>query len=458
VAEDRLHRTWLHSDRLLPARFLRPVLRFTQVEAAGGIVLLAAVVAALIWANLPGGESYRRFWDTPVSIDLGTFGLHETLGGLVTHGLMTLFFFVVGLEIKREMVRGELRDRRTALLPVLAALGGMAVPAAIYLAFVGGGTGARGWAVPVATDIAFSLGVLSLLGARVPLGARLFLLTLAVADDIGGIAVIAFAYTDYLEAWWLLASLGALALVWAAARAGVRSLAFQVPAAVAVWFCLLESGVHPTVGGVALAFLTPAAAYYSDPEYRDRARRLLDRYDMAAAAAHGPERLDEDALALSAVARESVAPLDRLERALHPWTSFVVVPLFALANSGIRFAGIDIGAALTHPVTLGTAVGLVAGKLIGISAFTWLAVRLGWGRLPHGTGWRQVIGVAAVAGIGFTVALFIDGLAFADPALADRARLGIFTGSLAAGVLGYLVLRSAPEPPGGQGGANHLPG
>ena len=322
-------------------------------------------MAALVWANLPGGESYQRFWGTPIDLTLGPLALHETLQGLVDHGLMTLFFFVVGLEIKRELVRGELRDLKTAALPVLAALGGMLIPALIYLAFVGGGEAARGWAVPVATDIAFSLGVLSLLGSRVPLGARLFLLTLAIADDIGGIVVIAVAYTAGLSAWWLLGALGSLALVWAAGRAGVRSPAFYVPAAFAAWLCLLQSGVHPTLSGVALAFLTPAASFYTDEEYRDRARRILTRHEAAAASPYGGERLDEDALTLAAVARESVAPLDRLERALHPWTSFVIVPLFALANSGVRFTGMDLGAAVTHPVTLGTGLGLLAGQAGG---------------------------------------------------------------------------------------------
>jgi len=447
MAEDRLHRTWLHSDRFLPTRFLRPALRFTHVEAAGGLVLLAGAVAALVWANLPGGGSYERFWETRLDLTLGPLALHETLRGFVDHGLMTLFFFVVGLEIKRELVRGDLRDPRTAALPVLAAVGGMVVPAAIFLAFVGGGEAARGWGVPVATDIAFSLGVLSLLGSRVPVGARLFLLTLAITDDIGGIVIIAVAYTGGLSVWWLLGSLGALAAVWGANRAGVRSLAFYGPAAFAAWLCLLESGVHATLSGVALALLTPAASFYSDEEYRDRARRILAGHEGAAAASHGAERIDEDALILAAVARESVAPLDRIERALHPWSSFLVVPLFALANSGVRFAGTDLGEAVTHPVTLGTALGLLVGKLLGISAFTWLAVRLGWGRLPKHATWRHIAGVAAVAGIGFTVALFIAGLAFTDPLLADRAKLGIFAGSILAGVAGYLILRSAPPAP-----------
>jgi NhaA family Na+:H+ antiporter len=322
----------------------------------------------------------------------------------------------------------------------------MLVPAAVYLGFVGGGEAARGWAVPVATDIAFSLGVLSLLGTRVPVGARLFLLTLAIADDIGGIVIIAAVYTSGLAAWWLLGAIAALAAVWAANRAGVRSLAFYGIAAFAAWLCLLESGVHATLSGVALALLTPATSFYTDEAYRDRARRILGRHETAAASVHGGERIDEDALTLATVARESVAPLDRLERALHPWSSFLVVPLFALANSGVRFSGMDLGAAVTHPVTLGTALGLLVGKLVGISAFAWLAVRLGWGRLPRQVGWRHVAGVAAVAGIGFTVALFISGLAFSDPHLADQAKLGIYAGSILAGGLGYVVLRTAPAP------------
>ncbi|MBS1196079.1 MAG: nhaA, partial [Actinobacteria bacterium] len=388
--------TGLHSARFLPTRSLRPVRRSPRVEAAGGRVLLAAAAAALVWANLPGGESYHRFWETPADFTLGPLALHETLRGLVDHGLMTLFFFVVGLEIKREMVRGELRDFKTAALPILAAVGGMLVPAAVYLGFVGGGEAARGWAVPVATDIAFSLGVLSLLGTRVPVGARLFLLTLAIADDIGGIVIIAAVYTSDLAVWWLVGAIAALAVVWAANRAAVRSLAFYGIAAFAAWLCLLESGVHATLSGVALALLTPATSFYTDEAYRE--------------------------------------------------SSFLVVPLFALANSGVRFSGMDLGAAVTHPVTLGTALGLLVGKLVGISAFAWLAVRLGWGRLPREVGWRHVAGVAAVAGIGFTVALFISGLAFSDPHLADQAKLGIYAGSILAGGLGYLVLRTAPAP------------
>lgn len=408
-------------------------------------MLLAATIAALVWANLPFTDSYERFWQSPVDIGIGAAVLHETLRGLVNDGLMTIFFFVVGLEIKREMVHGELRDPKTAALPVLAALGGMVIPAAIYLGFAAGTGASHGWAIPVATDIAFALGVLALLGNRVPVGARLFLLTLAIADDIGGILVIAVAYTDQVRVWWLLGSVATLVLVWGAGRVKVRALSFYCLAALAAWLCLLESGVHATLSGVALAFLTPAAALYGDEQYRDRARRILGRYETDVAAPHGHERVDQAALALAAIARESVSPLDRLDRALHPWSSFAVVPIFALANAGIRFAGIDLAEAATHPVTLGVALGLLAGKVIGVTGFTWLAVRLGWGRLPRATGWRHVVGLAAVAGIGFTVALFIAGLAFTDPLLADQAKLGIFAGSILAGLLGYLILRLSPH-------------
>ena len=450
MPDDRLHSTWLHSGRFLPARFLRPVQRFLQVEAAGGIALLVMAGAALAWANLPFGETYARFWGTELRVALGPVHLQLTLQELVNDGLMVIFFFVIGLEIKRELLHGNLRDARTAALPVLAAVGGVLAPAAIYLAFNAGGPAGHGWAVPVATDIAFSAGLLALLGRRVPLGARLFLLTLAVADDIIGIVVIAVFYAQGIDFVWLGGAAAGLAVMWGANRVGIRALPFYGLLAFAAWLCLHESGIHAALAGVAFAALTPSGSYYTDAEYRRRAGAVLGGYEREARAPHGEERIDESALTLSAVARESVPPLDRMERALLPWSSFVVAPIFALANSGVRFAGLDAAGAATHPVTLGVAVGLVAGKLTGISAFTWLAVRLGWGRLPPATGWRHVIGLAAVAGIGFTVALFVAAIAFTDPVLADRAKLGIFAGSLAAGIIGYLVLRASPPLPPGE--------
>jgi len=440
---DREHITWIHSDRPIPARFVRPLLRFTRIESAGGIALLAAAAAALIWANLPFGGSYERFWETPVNLTIGSFHLDESIRIVVNDALMVLFFFVVGLEIKRELVAGDLRDPKTAALPAIAALGGMIFPALIYVAFTAsGGEGVHGWGIPMATDIAFAVGVVSLLGTRVPIGGKLFLLALAIADDIGAITVIAVFYTETLALGYLAAALGGLGLMYLAQRVHVRSLVFYVPLGIAVWFLLFESGVHATLAGVAIALVTPATAMYEDSQYHDRATRLLARYDFDAVAPQAAERIDFDALALSAVARESVAPLDRVEDALHPWSSFVIVPIFALANAGVRFAGVDLVAAITHPIALGVAVGLLAGKIVGITAFTWLAVRLGLGTLPRGISWRHVIGLAAVAGIGFTVSLFVAGLAFDTIELADRAKTGIFAGSAVAGIIGFIVLRS----------------
>jgi NhaA family Na+:H+ antiporter len=446
--EQRLHRTWLHSDRAVPSRFVRPALRFTHIEASGGVVLLLAAVVALLWANAPFGESYTTFWETHLKIEIGSFHFDESLKLLVNDALMAIFFFVVGLEVKRELVVGELNTRKKAMLPAIAALGGMIVPALIYVAFAAssGGEASRGWGIPMATDIAFSVGVISLLGRRVPVGAKLFLLALAIADDIGAIVVIAIFYTASLAYGWLAAALVGFGVIWLANRVGIRSMAFYSVAAIVVWFFVLESGVHATLAGVALGLMTPVFAMYSDEDYRRRATWILDRYDMDAASPQAPDRLDENALTLASIARESVAPLERLEHTLHPWSSFVIVPLFALANAGVRFEGFDFVETVTSGVALGVAVGLVVGKLFGISIATWLAVRFGLGELPKRTTWSHVIGLAALAGIGFTVSLFITELAFTEELVAAEAKVGIFLGSAIAGVFGYLVLRRQQTP------------
>ena len=421
---------------------MRPLLRFIDLEASSGVVLLLAAAAALVWANAPFGDTYDQFWDTHFEFALGGIHVEETLRELVNDGLMAIFFFVVGLEIKRELVVGDLRDPRAAALPVIAALGGMIFPALLYLSLSGGGEAARGWGIPMATDIAFSIGVVALLSKRVPVGAKLFLLALAIVDDIGAIVVIAIFYTEDLALSHLLAALGGLVVVAVAQRIGIRSMAFYVPVALATWFFLLESGVHATLAGVALGLLTPARSMYTNRQYHDRATRILERYDFDVAAPRGAERVDHDALEVASMARESVSPLHRLEDVLHPWSSFAVVPIFALANAGVRFAGVDLIDAATHPVALGVMVGLFVGKIIGISLFSWLAVKLGLGVLPRFAGWRHIIGLAAIAGIGFTVSLFITGLAFDSAELADRAKMGIFIGSFVSGVIGYLVLRT----------------
>lgn len=445
---ERLHTTWVTSDRAVPARFVRPFLRFTKIEAAGGAVLLVAALVAIAWANAPFGETYRQFWETHLDLVVGPLHFSETLKDIVNDALMAVFFFVVGMEIKRELVVGELNDVRRAALPAVAALGGMVAPALIYLAFASGagGEAAQGWGIPMATDIAFSVGVISLLGTRVSVSAKLFLLALAIADDIGAIAVIAVFYTSDLAFGWLVAAVVGLGLVYVAQRVNIRSIPFYVVLGALIWLFVFESGVHATLAGVALGLMTPVHAYYSDEEFKRRGTWILSRFEMDSASPRARERIDADALELSTIAKESVAPLDRLERSLHPWSSFLIVPVFALANAGVRFVEIDVAGAVTSPVALGVAFGLVIGKVLGITGATVLAVRLGIGALPRRTSWRQVVGLGALAGIGFTVSLFITELAFTGEEFTDAAKLGIFIGSTVAGVAGYLLLRSSPTP------------
>ena len=444
---ERIHQTWLNSDRPIPKRFVRPALQFADTEAASGIVLLVAAIVALLWANSPWGASYFTFWNTEFVIEIGRLDLNETLKGVVNDGLMAIFFFVVGLEIKRELVVGELNSVRKASLPAMAALGGMVVPALIYVSFVAstGGDALNGWGIPMATDIAFSVGVIALLGSRVPIGAKLFLLALAIVDDIGAILVIAVFYTAELSMIWLGIAIGVLLVIFASRQAGIRSTAVYLPLALIVWFAFLESGVHATIAGVILGLMVPAHALYSDTDFRRRAGWILERYNMDAASPNARERLDQDALELEAIARESVPPLERYEYRLHRFSSFVVVPLFALANAGIRFADLDVVAAIFSPVALGVSVGLVVGKPVGIALATFIGLWLKLGELPRNVRFGHVIGIGMLAGIGFTVSLFIAELAFRTSAmsdvLTDEAKIGIFLGSAIAGLIGYFVMR-----------------
>ncbi len=458
---ERVHQTWIHSDRGIPRAFIRPIMRFTQIEAASGLVLLAAAVVALLWANAPFGASYREFWETHLNLTVGPVHFNESLKDIANDALMVIFFFVVGLEIKRELVVGELRDPKKAALPAIAALGGMIVPALIYTLFVlhTGGEASQGWAIPMATDIAFSVGVISLLGTRVSIGAKLFLLALAIADDIGAITVIAVFYTSDLALGWLAAGILGLGLIMVAQRVNIRAIPFYVVAGVVVWFFIFESGVHATLAGVALGLMTPVYPLYSDQDLYRRSRIILDRYQMDAAMPERRERLDHDALELAAVARESVSPLDRLEHMLLPWSSFVVVPIFALANAGVRFADFESGIseAITSSIALGVGFGLLVGKVVGITLATWLAVRFGLGRLPQRTGWSQIVGVGLLAGVGFTVSLFVTELAFDTAALADAAKIGIFMGSGVSGIIGYAVLRRLAKKPHPTSGGEAVP-
>lgn len=445
---DPRHRTWATSDRPVPRAFVRPIIRFSRIEASSGIVLLLAAIAALVWANSGWAETYFALLEEKLIVELGAFHLEESFLHLINDGLMAIFFFVVGLEIKRELVVGDLRDPKAAALPVMAALGGMIFPALIYIALNAGagGEAIRGWGIPMATDIAFAIGVVALLGTKVPSGAKLFLLAVAIADDIGAIAVIALFYTEDLNGGYLGAALAGLAVMWIAARINIRALWFYVPIALITWFFTLESGVHATLAGVAIGFLTPARPHYTPEEMDVRVRTILDQYPTEVENHHDQEHVDHEALLLAEIAKESVSPLNRAEYYLVRWSSFLIVPLFALANAGVDFRDVSITDALTSTVALGVSLGLVFGKIIGISGFAIAAVRLGLGRLPPGTSWGHVFGLAAIAGIGFTVSLFVTSLAFSDPQVTDFAKVGIFAGSLVAGVIGVAALRRSRPP------------
>ena len=366
---------------------------FLHDEAVGGVALLIGAIAALVWANVsPGG--YESFWHTSADVA----GLHLDLRHWINDGLMAVFFFVVGLEIKRELVTGELRDRRAARLPAIAAAGGVAVPALLFLAITAGSGQTAGWALPAATDIAFAIGVLALLGDRVPAGAKLFLLTIAIVDDIAAIAIIAVVYTDTIAVGWLLAAGVTFAFVAAMRRAGVPWVMAYVLIGIGAWVELHESGVHATIAGVALGLMTPATPV------------------------GGREVLVE------------------LEHRLHPISALAIVPLFALANAGVPLGGGVIGDALSSRLAWAVVVGLVIGKTLGIAGGTFLGLRGGWGRLPDGVAHAHVWGLAMLGGIGFTVSLFIAQLAYDDPAAIATAKIGILAASVIAALLGAATL------------------
>ena len=415
-----------------PRRLSRAVREFLATEAAGGVVLLVGAVVALLWANSPWDGAYEQLWHTELRLDLGRWSIAEDLRHWVNDAAMALFFFVVGLEIKRELVVGELRQPRQAALPVIAALGGMVVPALLYLAVAGGSDGANGWGIPMATDIAFAIGVVSLLGSRVSSSLKLFLLTLAIADDIGAILVIAVVYSDGVDPG-ALGIAGLLVLTVVGLRlAGVRAIAVYVVVGAGVWLATYESGVHATIAGVVLGLLTPAVPARPEELAREWERELAD------------EPTTEQRLAVVQAANAGISVADRLTHALHPISSFVIVPLFALANAGVRIEGDALDGPGAAAVAGGVAVGLVVGKLVGVFGATALAVHFRVATLPEGATWGGVAGVAAVAGIGFTVSLFVAGLAFDDPGLESAAKLGVLAASAIAALLGSILLRRQP--------------
>ena len=450
IGPESVPRPWSASDRRVPRTVVRPLRRFADTEAAGGVAMLAMAIVALVWANSPFGDSYVELWETLISLHIGELiHIDLDLRGWVNDLAMAIFFFVVALEIKRELVRGELRDPRAAALPALAAIGGMIVPAAIYALFNVGTAGADGWGIPMATDIAFAVGVLSLVGKRIPSSLVVFLLTLAIVDDLGAIVVIAVFYTSGLSFGWLAVGIGCILGAVVLNRADVRAFVPYFLLAAFCWLALHESGVHATLAGVAFGLITPSHAFVRATQFGPRARGLVSRVEVAQAAEiradddNDEEALEADALnELITLSAESQPPLDRLEHRLLPWTTFVIVPIFALANAGVRVSWDDLTSAFSEPVTLGVLLGLVVGKPIGIMIFSLLAVRLGIGKQPAGATWSQIFGVAMLGGIGFTVALFVTELAFGPGALADQAKIGILAASAIAGVAGFIYLRA----------------
>lgn len=422
---------------------------FFHTETAGAIVLLAATVLALALANSPMYSVMEAIFHTEIGFNVGQWEFSLSLLHWIDDGLMALFFFVVGLEIKREFIVGELAERRKATLPILAAVGGMLLPALVYIGFNVGGPGVRGWGVPMATDIAFALGILALLGSRVPLGLRVFLTALAIADDIGAILVIAVFYTAEVSLMWL----GVVAMLFIVlvffARRGVDSRWPYAIVGIALWAAMLASGVHATIAGVLVAFTIPATARLAPLDFTRRTRSALD--DIDSAAVPGEHTLvDGSRVHVCTLIRRdalhTMAPLQRMESALHPWTTFVILPLFALGNAGVRLVGVDVGALLGSPVSLGIMFGLFVGKPVGIFAMTWLAVRFRVADLPEGVSWLHVVGAGILGGIGFTMSLFVANLAFAGGDQTAAAKVAILMASVVAGSAGYALLRLVLPP------------
>jgi NhaA family Na+:H+ antiporter len=430
--------------------FVRPIMEFTRLEASSGILLIATTFAAMIWANSPLSEQYFELWKKAVVVGFDTFELRMDLHHAITDGLMAIFFLLVGLEIKREFVMGELSTARRAALPLMAALGGMLVPALIYLAYNRGLPSVDGWGIAVATDIAFTLGVITLLGDRVPFALKVFLTAFAIADDIGAVIIIALFYSDDLNLL-AFAVVGVICAVLALLNAGgVRSLVPYLLLGVFLWLAMYNSGVHATVAGILLALFIPMKFRMRTRQFLDFVKRQLERIERENPSDDAPvtERRHYVLGEVERAAERASMPLVRLEHALHPWVSFGIMPVFALANAGVSVGGMGLEV-LSHPVYLGVALGLSVGKAVGISLFSWLAVRLGLAELPRNVSWHQLIGAGILGGIGFTMSLFIANLGLPTELLPE-AKLGVLTASLVSASVGLVWLRAASRRRGVQ--------
>ena len=426
-------------------RVLRPFHQFARWQASGAVLLLVCAVGALLWANSPWAIAYEQMVHAPLRLSLGERTLQLDLRHWINDGLMAVFFFAVGLEIKREFLVGELADARKARLPIAAAIGGMVVPALCYAAFNSGGEGAHGWGIPMATDIAFALGALAVLGSRIPEGLKIFLVALAIVDDLGALLVIAVVYTASINWAGLAVATLFLAVLFVANRAGARRAPIYMVLGLGAWYGLLISGVHATLAGVLAALFVPARVRIVPVALAGVIRRSADAIELQAAngipGAMEPERFATISV-LSRTLDAANSPIQRFEHMAHPWVAFGIVPAFALFNAGVA---IDASAirTLAFPVPLGIMAGLVIGKPAGIFVASWLAVKAGLATLPQGVSWRHVCGTACLAGIGFTMALFISSLAFPGTGLESQAKLGILLASLMSAVVGIAILATS---------------
>ena len=420
-----------------------PVNKFIHQEHTSGIVLFISVLVAIIWVNSPLQHLYHHLWDIKLSLGFGGYVLDHSLHLWINDGLMAVFFFVIGLELKREFMAGELSSLKKASLPMVAALGGMLVPALIYFFINKGTTSEHGWGIPMATDIAFALALLSVAGKHIPTSVKVFLSALAVADDLGAVLVIAIFYSSHIALMPLTIGMWLLVLLLIGNKLGIRSIIFYLVIGFGVWVAFLLSGVHATIAGVLVAFTIPARTRINEKNYAESLRKLLFDFEKAIpnnSTLTTPEQHDTIEK-IKELSMDAETPLQKVEFALHPWVAFIVMPLFALANAGIVI-GSNFFSSLVNPVSLGVAVGLLAGKFIGVLLATWLMVKFG-AQLPAKASWKQIVGVALLAGVGFTMSLFISGLAFTHPEMIDQAKYGILLASLLAGVLGVMVLRKS---------------
>ncbi|HEY3703740.1 MAG TPA: Na+/H+ antiporter NhaA [Terracidiphilus sp.] len=416
-----------------------PFVRFARMEAAGGIVLLASTVAALIWSNSPWHQSYHNLLETPLTVGFGPFVVTENRHHWINDGLMSLFFFLVGLEIKREFLVGELSSLRRAAFPFIAALGGLIVPAILFISIARDAAFQRGWAIPISTDIAFALGLLAILGSRIPTALRVFVTALAIVDDIFAVGVIAIFYTSEINYWSLAIGVSGVLLSAVANALGVRKPMVYGVIGVAVWWAVLNSGVHATIAGILLAFTIPARNFLEKSEFVEQTEWLLARLKKAR-----PGSFEEHSIihTLEQKAELADSPLHRIEVGLQPWIAFLVMPLFAMANAGVDLRH-NLAAGLTHQVAWGILIGLFVGKPAGIWMFAFLAARTGIATRPAHVSWRKMFGAAWLCGIGFTMSLFVAGLAFDDDSLLSVSKIAILGASVLSGAAGSIVLATS---------------